>query len=122
MTLIQRFGSALNLNIHFQMLLLDGVYVEEGERLCRYIARPAVATQRLSLTAQRQVRYQLKTPYRDGATHVLFEPVDCMAHIPVRHPPGDLRSCKSALLRIPAMADAGSGDGGLPRSVATQAG
>jgi ribosomal protein S27E len=26
-TLIQRFGSALNLNIHFHMLLLDGVYV-----------------------------------------------------------------------------------------------
>ena len=25
-TLIQRFGSALNLNIHFHMLFLDGVY------------------------------------------------------------------------------------------------
>ena len=25
-TLIQRFGSALNLNIHFHMLVLDGVY------------------------------------------------------------------------------------------------
>lgn len=27
-TLIQRFGSALNLNVHFHMLFLDGVYVE----------------------------------------------------------------------------------------------
>ena len=27
MTLIQRFGSALNLNLHFHMLFLDGVYV-----------------------------------------------------------------------------------------------
>jgi hypothetical protein len=26
-TLIQRFGSALNLNIHFRMLFLDGVYI-----------------------------------------------------------------------------------------------
>jgi hypothetical protein len=26
-TLIQRFGSALNLNLHFHMLFLDGVYV-----------------------------------------------------------------------------------------------
>lgn len=26
-TLIQRFGSALNLNIHFHMLFLDGVYL-----------------------------------------------------------------------------------------------
>ena len=29
-TLIQRFGSALNLNIHFHILFLDGVYVYRG--------------------------------------------------------------------------------------------
>ena len=37
-TLIQRFGSALNLNIHFHMLFLDGVYVERTDgslRFCR---------------------------------------------------------------------------------------
>jgi Putative transposase len=34
------------------------------ERLCRYIARPAVAIERLSRTAQGQIRYALKTPYR----------------------------------------------------------
>jgi hypothetical protein len=28
-TLIQRFGGALNLNIHFHMLFLDGVYVDD---------------------------------------------------------------------------------------------
>jgi len=49
------------------------------ERLCRYIARPAIATGRLSLTAQGQLRYTLKTPYRDGTTHVVFEPLDFMA-------------------------------------------
>lgn len=27
-TLIQRFGGALNLNIHFHMLFLDGVYID----------------------------------------------------------------------------------------------
>lgn len=31
-TLIQRFGSALNLNIHFHMLWLDGVYEDTTER------------------------------------------------------------------------------------------
>jgi len=30
-TLIQRFGSALNLNIHFHMLFLDGAYVDSGK-------------------------------------------------------------------------------------------
>ena len=42
------------------------------ERLCRYISRSAVSEKRLSLTASGQVRYQLKTPYRDGTTHVIF--------------------------------------------------
>jgi len=32
-TLIQRFGSALNLNIHFHMLFLDGVYVQDESGL-----------------------------------------------------------------------------------------
>ena len=198
-TLIQRFGSALNLNIHFHMLFLDGVYVERGdgslrfcrvkaptsaeltrlahtlarrvgrfleregllardaensylsgeaegpmdrllgssityriavgrhqgrkvftlqslpagdpqetltdtvgqvagfslhagvaaraderkklERLCRYISRPAVSEKRLSLTPNGNVRYQLKTPYRDGTTHVIFEPLDFIARL-----------------------------------------
>ena len=48
------------------------------ERLCRYISRPAVSEKRLSLTAQGKVRYQLKTPYKDGTTHVTFEPLDFM--------------------------------------------
>ena len=32
------------------------------ERLCRYITRPAVSTERLSLTAQGLIHYRLKTP------------------------------------------------------------
>lgn len=200
-TLIQRFGSALNLNIHFHMLFLDGVYVQDGagsfafhcnkaptveqltellhtisqrvasflerrgllerdedssyltldgldedpmqdihsrsvtyriamgpqrgrkvftlqtippkpdlpsgsdrvaklagfslhagiaakahqrdkvERLCRYIARPAVSEKRPSLTSTGKVRYELKTPYRNGTTHVIFEPVDFIARL-----------------------------------------
>ena len=35
-TLIQRFGSALNLNIHFHMLFLDGVYVEGSGSTARF--------------------------------------------------------------------------------------
>jgi len=49
---------------------------EKLERICRYIARPAIAEHRLLLTQNAMVRYQLKTPYRDGTTHVLFEPLD----------------------------------------------
>ena len=35
-TLIQRFGSALNLNIHFHILFLDGVYVYHDNRPPRF--------------------------------------------------------------------------------------
>ena len=35
-TLIQRFGGALNLNVHFHMLLLDGVYVERADGTLRF--------------------------------------------------------------------------------------
>ena len=51
------------------------------ERLCRYITRPAVSEQRLSLTAQGKVRYELKTPYSDGTTHVIFEPLDFISRL-----------------------------------------
>jgi len=36
------------------------------ERLCRYITRPAVSTKRLSMTRNGRVRYELKTPWRNG--------------------------------------------------------
>jgi hypothetical protein len=51
------------------------------ERLCRYIARPAVSEQRLSLTPTGKVRYELKTPFRYGTTHVIFEPLDFLARL-----------------------------------------
>jgi len=51
------------------------------ERLCRYISRPAVSEKRLALTSKGKVRYQLKTPYRDGTTHIIFEPLDFMAKL-----------------------------------------
>ena len=88
-TLIQRFGSALNLNIHLHMLILDGVYTLEQngprfhrvERLCRYITRPALCVDRLSTNAAGQVVYQLKNPFRDGTTHVLSSPGDFIGRL-----------------------------------------
>ena len=47
------------------------------ERLCRYISRPALSERRLSLTPNGNVRYQLKTPYRDGTKHVMLLRASC---------------------------------------------
>jgi len=56
-TLIQRFGSALNLNIHFHMLFLDGTYADgaNGSSWFRWVNRPTSAelTQLAHTTAQR---------------------------------------------------------------------
>ena len=51
------------------------------ERLCRYITRPAVSTKRLSMTRNGRVRYELKTPWRNGTTHVIFEPLDFISRL-----------------------------------------
>ena len=49
------------------------------ERLWRSIMRPAISTERLSLTTQGHIHYRLKTPYRDGGAHAVFEPFDKIA-------------------------------------------
>jgi hypothetical protein len=64
----------------------EGQQKEKRERLCRYIARPAVAVPRLSLSSTGKVVYTLKTPYRDGTTQVAFDrgghpPVDFIARL-----------------------------------------
>jgi hypothetical protein len=51
------------------------------EHLARYVSRPPVAIERLSLTEGGFVRLALKTPYRDGTTHVIFEPEDFIAKL-----------------------------------------
>ena len=57
------------------------------EKLCRYITRPAISEQRLSILPQGRVRYALKTPWRNGTTHVEFEPVDFIAKLAALVPP-----------------------------------
>ena len=49
---------------------------EPLERLCRYVSRPPVAEQRLALMPLGQVRYTLTTPWRDGTTQIVHEPLD----------------------------------------------
>ena len=40
-----------------------------------------MSEKRLSLTPNGNIRYQLKTTYRDGTTHVIFEPLDFIARL-----------------------------------------
>lgn len=51
------------------------------EQLCRYITRPALASERLQLNAAGQVVLRLKTPWRDGTTHVVMSPLEFMQRL-----------------------------------------
>jgi len=57
------------------------------EKLCRYITRPAISEKRLSISPQGRVRYQLKTPWRNGTTHVEWDAVDFVAKLAALVPP-----------------------------------
>jgi len=51
------------------------------EHLCRYITRPAIANERLALNRAGQVVLTLKTPYRDGTTHIVMSPLEFMQRL-----------------------------------------
>jgi len=51
---------------------------ERLERLCRYCARPPIATERLEALADGRLLYRFKRPWRDGTTHIVMEPLELM--------------------------------------------
>jgi hypothetical protein len=57
------------------------------ERLCRYGARPAIATERLSRLEDGRLLYRLRHRWRDGTTHVLFTPSELVEKLAALIPP-----------------------------------
>jgi hypothetical protein len=57
------------------------------ERLCRYVARPPIATERLSQLPDGRLLYALKHRWRDGTTHVVFEPLELLEKLAALVPP-----------------------------------
>ncbi len=57
------------------------------ERLCRYVARPAVCAERVALRADGTVTYRLKTPRRSGETHRVMQPEEFLARLVALIPP-----------------------------------
>ena len=51
------------------------------EQLCRYITRPALANERLQTNAAGRVVLKLKTPWRDGSTHLVMSPLAFMQRL-----------------------------------------
>ena len=51
------------------------------EQLCRYITRPALANERVQTNAAGQVVLKLKSPWRDGTTHLVMSPLEFMQRL-----------------------------------------
>jgi len=60
---------------------MNGTERSKIEKLCRYIARPAVALNRLSLSSNGQVIYTLKKPYDDGTTKIKMTKLELMERL-----------------------------------------
>jgi hypothetical protein len=57
------------------------------ERLCRYAGRPPVATERLSVLPDGRLLYRFKRRWRDGTTHMIFEPLELVEKLAALVPP-----------------------------------
>jgi hypothetical protein len=88
------------------------------ERLCRYVARPPLAIERLESMQNGLLAYRLKTRWRDGTTHILMQRHELLERLaPLIPPPrshqvryhGLLAPCASGRDRIVPEASRGAG-------------
>jgi hypothetical protein len=88
------------------------------ERLCHYVARPPLANDRLEEQPDGRLTLRLKTPWRDGTTHVLIERSDLLDRlVPLIPPPrahqvryhGILAPCASQRSRVVPASPPGTG-------------
>ncbi len=89
---LERVAKASGFSLHAGVSC-EGHQNNKRERLCRYIARPAVAIPRISKSSTGKVVYTLKTPYREslphersecfgyGTTQVAFQPLIFIARL-----------------------------------------
>jgi hypothetical protein len=77
---LERVAKANGFSLHAGVCC-EGHQKDKRWRLCRYIARPAVAVPRLSLSATGKVLCTLKRPYKDGTAQVAFDLVGFIARL-----------------------------------------
>ena len=71
------------------------------EQLCRYITRPALADERVQLNDAGQVELKLKTPWRDGTTHLVMSPLEFLQRLAARATEGRLSRARATAQAAP---------------------
>ena len=57
------------------------------ERVCRYVGRPPLASERLERLSDGRILYRLRHRWRDGTSALVFEPREFMARLAAQVPP-----------------------------------
>jgi hypothetical protein len=73
-------------NVHAHTSVGAG-HKQERERLCRYILRPALCGQRLSILPSGDVIFHLKRTWSDGTKFLVFTPLELIEKLAVLVPP-----------------------------------
>ena len=74
------------------------------ERLARYAGRPPLASERLSLLPDGRLLYRLKHRWRDGTTHVIYEPLELLERLAALVPPPRFNLTRYSGVLAPASA------------------
>jgi len=60
---------------------------ERLERLCRYVTRPPLAQDRLSVTEDGKIVYRFRRPWRNGTSAVVLDPMTFLSRLAAQIPP-----------------------------------
>jgi hypothetical protein len=88
------------------MSLHAGVSIaaDDREGLARYVMRPPIANERLERLSDGRILYRMRKPWRDGTTHLVFEPEEFMARLTALVPPPRAHTIRYHGLLAPAAA------------------
>ena len=75
-------GFNIHARTHVNALSRDRLY-----KLVEYISRPPISDKRLLVSDSGQIRVELKSPYKDGTTHLEMSPFDFLARLQAIIPP-----------------------------------
>jgi hypothetical protein len=75
-------GFSLHAATHINALARERLF-----QMIEYQARPPVSPKRLEVLKDRKIKLRLKTPFSDGTTHVIMNPMDFMSRLKSLVPP-----------------------------------
>ncbi|MFN9574885.1 MAG: transposase, partial [Betaproteobacteria bacterium] len=106
-----RFPLELKRTSHFaeQAVRVEAHDRKRLEQLCRTITRPALSDERVQLNAAGQVELKLKTPWRDGTTHLVMSPLEFMQRLAARATEGCSSGTRAAAAAAPHPVPWGAG-------------